>query len=224
MIEVISATRMTEDEFWQKSALGISFKRLAEDDKRLFARVAYENSTGLSELYNACIEADDSEDILVFIHDDVWIDDFFFADRILAGLDTYDVIGVVGNRRRVPGQPGWAFTDDQFTWDKEYLSGSLAHGPTPFCLVSVYGPTPAECELLDGVFLAARKSVLRKNGVLFDPRFDFHFYDVDFCRSARQHGLHLGTWPICLTHKSGGTTNSPAWQEKLALYREKWGS
>jgi len=58
--------------------------------------------------------------------------------------------------------------------------------------------------------------------VLFDPRFDFHFYDMDFCRTARKAGLRLGTWPICLTHQSGGNFASDAWKEKCRLYREKW--
>ena len=225
MIEVISATRKTEAEFWKDAALGISFKRLTQDDPRLVARVTFQNRTGLAELFNARIRADDSNDILVFIHDDVWIDDYFFADRILQGLATYDVIGVAGNRRRSINQPAWAFMDDKFTWDsKEYLSGRVAHGPYPFAPISVFGDVPAECELLDGIFLAARKSTLRNHGVAFDPRFDFHFYDLDFCRSARSKGLRLGTWPICLTHQSGGAFNSPAWLEKLRVYREKWGS
>jgi GT2 family glycosyltransferase len=225
MIEIVSATRMTEAEFWQKAALGISLNRLAAGDRRLVARVAYENRIGLPELYNTCIRADDSEDILVFMHDDVWIDDYFFVDRVLEGLGTFDVIGVAGNRRRQANQPAWAFADDTFRWDEEeYLSGALAHGEHPFGDVLFFGAVPAACELLDGVFLAARKGVLREHGVLFDPRFDFHFYDLDFCRSARSKGLRLGTWPICLTHQSGGAFNSPAWHEKLRLYREKWGA
>jgi GT2 family glycosyltransferase len=82
---------------------------------------------------------------------------------------------------------------------------------------------PADCELLDGVFLAARKSALLGNEVLFDSRFDFHFYDLDFCRSARQRGLRLGTWPICLTHQSKGAFDSERWIEKYHAYIAKWG-
>ena len=224
MIEIVSATRMTESEFWEKAPLGQSILRLASWDKRLITRVAYENTTGLPELYNTCIRADDSEDVLVFMHDDIWIDDYFLADRILEGLKQYDIIGVAGNRRRVPGQVGWALLDQQFTHDSaENLSGLVAHGPFPFAPVYVFGTVPAECELLDGLFLAVRKSALREREVLFDPRFDFHFYDLDFCRTARSRGLRLGTWPICLTHQSTGGFNSPAWQESLRLYREKWG-
>ena len=113
--------------------------------------------------------------------------------------------------------------DNECTWDdKANLSGSIAHGKQPFGPISFFGAVPADCELLDGVFLAAKKRALTVNGVLFDPRFDFHFYDMDFCRSARQRGLRLGTWPICLTHQSGGAFGTEKWVEKYRVYIEKW--
>jgi predicted O-linked N-acetylglucosamine transferase (SPINDLY family) len=222
MIEIVGATRLSEDEFWKKSALGLSLQRLSQDP-RLVARIAFENRRGLPDVFNARIQAQEDHDILIFMHDDVWIDDYYLADRVIDGLRVYDVIGVAGNRRRVQNQPGWAFVDDKFIWDsKGNLSGSIAHGRDPFGKVIVYGSAPADCELLDGVFLAARKSTLMDNEVLFDPRFDFHFYDMDFCRNARTKGLRLGTWPLCLTHQSGGAFSSPAWVEKRRMYQEKW--
>jgi hypothetical protein len=55
----------------------------------------------------------------------------------------------------------WAFIDDKFTWDTAAnLSGSVAHGNDPCGAISVFGTVPAECELLDGVLLAATKSRL----------------------------------------------------------------
>lgn len=222
MIEIVSATRLSEGVFWSKSALGLSLKRLARDT-RLSSHIAFENLRGLPEIYNARITAQDRREIVVFMHDDVWLDDYFLTDRVLEGLAAYDVIGVAGNRRRVPHQPGWAFVDARLTWDERAnLSGRVAHGPSPFGAISYYGAVPAECELLDGVFLAARRSRLAGSGVLFDAQFEFHFYDMDFCRSARQKGLRLGTWPICLTHQSGGVFGKGAWNEKYRLYREKW--
>lgn len=223
MIEIISATRLSERDFWNESALGISLRRL-EHDSRLVPRLAFSNRRGLPEIYNERISAGDANDILVFIHDDVWIDDYFLVDRAIEGLRTYDVIGVAGNRRKVPHQPAWAFLDCSFTWDDSAnLSGAIAHGETPFGPISFFGATPVDCELLDGVFLAAKKSALKSNGVFFDPRFDFHLYDMDFCRSARQCGLRLGTWPICLTHQSGGAFGTKQWAEKYRAYIEKWG-
>jgi len=224
MIEIISATRLSESDFWNNSALGISLRRLAQDT-RLIVHVAFENRRGLPDIYNARINATEGQPILVFVHDDVWIDDYFLADRVIHGLKTYDVIGVAGNRRRVQNQPTWAYTDQKFTWDDQRnLSGSIANDNLPFGKVSVFGVAPAGCELLDGVFLAVKKSRLNATGVQFDSRFDFHFYDMDFCRSAKKNGLRLGTWPICLTHQSGGDFGNTQWSEKYRLYLEKWKS
>lgn len=223
MIDIVSATRLSEAEFWNRSALGLSLRRLAHD-ARLVQRVAFANRRGLPEIYNARLLADDCGDMLVFMHDDVWIDDYFLADRVIEGLRTYDVIGVAGNRRRLHGQPAWAFVDGNFTWDdRANLSGAVAHGKQPFGAISFFGTAPADCELLDGVFLAANTAALKKAGVQFDARFDFHFYDMDFCRTARERGLRLGTWPLCLTHQSGGAFGTPQWREKYLAYAEKWG-
>lgn len=221
-IEIVSATRLPENEFWNKAALGISLRNLAQDP-RLSTSIAFANQRGLPGIFNARIDAQDSCEILIFIHDDVWIDEVAIADRVIAGLKTFDVIGVAGNRRRVQNQPNWAFIDDKFTWDaKPNLSGRIAHGSDPVGTVSTFGVVPARCELLDGVLLAVKKSVLRANDVRFDPRFDFHFYDMDFCRSAREHGLRLGSWPISLTHQSTGAFGTPQWTEKYRLYLDKW--
>ena len=222
-IEIVSATRLTQEEFLAKSALGLSLRRFQRDG-RLRAAVAFSNAKGLPEVYNARITAQDGRDVLIFVHDDVWIDDYFLPERVLEGLAAYDVIGVAGNRRRVPGQTAWAFIDEKRTWDQRAnLSGRVAHGKHPFGAVSDYGDAvSAECELLDGVFLAARRARLLEKGVLFDKRFDFHFYDMDFCRTARRAGLRLGTWPVCLTHQSGGDFTAEAWKEKYRLYRNKW--
>lgn len=221
VIGIVSATRLSEQDFWRTSALGISLRRI-EHDSRLRARIAFENRRGLPDVYNDQLASAQSEDILVFIHDDVWIDDYYLADRVLEGLRAYDALGVAGNRRRAENQAGWAFINPT-TWDDlANLSGAVAHGEAPFGLVTYFGPAPADCELLDGVFLAVNKPALRAAGVTFDPFFDFHYYDLDFCRSARKHGLRLGTWPICLTHKSKGAFGEK-WLEKHKAYLRKWG-
>jgi len=223
MIEIVTASRLPQDEFWKASALGVSLRRLAAE-RRISAQPALANRAGLPDVYNARISPQNHSQVLVFVHDDVWIDDYFLADRLLAGLEVFDVIGVAGNRRRVPQQRAWHYVSPTGGWDRESLSGAIAHGKTPFGRVSSYGPVPAECELLDGVFIAARLRTLLDRSVRFDPLFDFHFYDLDFCRTARQAGLRIGTWPICLTHQSNGMAfESPAWMNAYAKYLKKWG-
>ena len=169
--------------------------------------------------------ADDDTVVVVFMHDDIWIDDFYLIQRVLEGLKEFDVIGVAGNRPRVAYQPGWNFANIEFERDaSENLSGIFACGPQPAGEVQYYGPVPAAWELLDGVFLAARKSTLVTHNVRFDPLFDFHCYDMDFCRTARQNGLRLGTWPISMTHQSNGILGSPEWRTYYKKYLKKWGS
>ncbi len=227
MIEVISATRMSERDFWAKSALGRSLLRL-EQDSRLIPRITYANTRGLSEIYNARMAAATDDSILLFIHDDVWLDDERFADRIIEGLAEFDMIGLAGSRRRLPKQPSWGFVMSKrkpgiAEWDEDqYLSGAVAHGADAHGEVRVYGEAPAECELMDGVLLAARKSVLDSYKVGFDKRFMFHFYDLDVCRLARKRGMRLGTWPIAITHQSGGSFGTPMWQQGYQTYLEKW--
>lgn len=219
---IASATRLPAEKFWQESALGQSLRRLAFDTG-LSATVAFDNAEGLPAIYNRVIEAAPPASLLVFLHDDVWIDDIFFSQRIAEGLEAFDAIGVAGNRRRVRLQPAWAFVDDKLTWDERAnLSGSVAHGKMPFGAVSHFGPAPAECELLDGVLLAASRDVLISHEIRFDERFSFHFYDMDFCRSMRAKGLRLATWPIAMTHQSGGAFGTPAWRAAREIYLRKW--
>jgi GT2 family glycosyltransferase len=223
-VEIICATRKSETDFRNNSALGISLLRLSYD-KRLLVRIAPGNTTGLPVVYNEHLAAACGDNIVVFMHDDVWIDDYFFSQRIAEGLKTYDVIGVAGNRRRMPGQPSWLFIDGEFTRDEPgNLTGAVAHGPHPFGPVSYFGDAPAACELIDGVMLAAKKSVLIERNVFFDSRFEFHFYDMDFCRTARQNGLKLGIWPISLTHQSAGAVGSEQWRKSYGTYLGKWGA
>jgi len=221
-LDIVSATRLSAIQFHNHSALGLSLRRLAEDE-RIKQSVTFENGLGLAEIYNREIRATPEIDNVVFVHDDVWIEDSFIVDRVAEGLSQFDIIGVAGNRRRSPRQPGWMVLDDQWTRDElQFLSGHVAHGVYPFGDLTIFGPVPAPCELLDGVLLAAKKSTLIRSDVFFDPRFSFHFYDMDFCRTARQRGLRLATWSIGVTHQSKGNPDTQEWREGYRKYLDKW--
>ncbi|MEM6299543.1 MAG: glycosyltransferase [Bacteroidota bacterium] len=218
-IEFISATPCTQQEF-SKTLLGRSFQRL-QHESRMCATVAFANRRGLSEVYNEQIRAKSDPDMVIFVHDDVWIDDYFIYERIIEGLEQFDIIGVAGNTRMTEGHTTW-FKKKNNEWDAEHLSGRIAFGEPPFLSVLHYGEVRQNCVLMDGVFFATRRSTLIKNNVFFDPQFKFHFYDLDFCRTAHAAGLSMGTWPIAISHSSDGAFGSPSWQEGARLYRRKW--
>lgn len=223
-IQIVCTTRMPEVDFWSKSALGISLQRL-QFDQRIKFLIFYENSLGLPSIYNQAILSKNEMTHLVFMHDDIWIDDYFLAQRVIDGLNEFDIIGVAGNSSRSDFQPAWIFTDGNLTRDTEQnLSGTVAHGDQAFGHVNFFGVTPKEVILLDGLFLAAKKQSLLNANVYFDEQFFFNFYDLDFCRTATKNGLRIGTWPIALTHQSVGMFGDDSWREAYQKYLQKWGS
>ena len=70
------------------------------------------------------------------------------------------------------------------------LSGSDRAGTGYPCKdLLFYGPSMQEVDFLDGLMLACKSRVLHEKGIRFDERFDFHFYDLDFCRQAEARGM-----------------------------------
>lgn len=221
----ISATRSSEEKFWNESPLGTSLKPLITLPG-ISAQIAFENQRGLPAVYNPHIQDKKSADILVFLHDDVWLFDDALIQKIRAAHEKYDIVGVAGNTRWVPTQPAWLFhsINNELVLDAHYLSGAVAHGHPGEFSISDYGPTPAQCQLLDGVFISTLRQKLVQNSVMFDERFDFHFYDIDFCRTARQQDTRMGTWPIQLIHASPGGFGGDKWGHNLQKYMGKWTS
>jgi len=225
-IHLVAATRLSEQDFWQKSALGKSLKSPTQRTD-VVVHIHYANRQGLSTIYNAHIRSAATNDILLFVHDDVIFNDANWPTVVRAALGRFDIVGVAGNVRLQEGQPSWLFrpmstTNSQVVWDYGYLSGTVLHKINHQFINQVYGPAPLQCSVLDGVLIAADCAYLKRARVLFDEQFEFHFYDMDFCRAAGLAGLRMGTWPIAITHLSKGAFGSPQWQHSWKLYQEKW--
>jgi hypothetical protein len=221
--KLIIATRVSEADFYTKTATGRSLA--FHKPKFLEVRLFPNNIEGLPTLYNKTIhECINDETTLIFAHDDLHILDFYWLNRIEEGLKSFNIIGLAGNRRRVPKQPSWALIDTK-TWDApENLSGVVGHGGGfPSGKLIIYGPTRQKVALLDGLLLASKSKTLLENNLMFDERFKFHFYDLDFCRQAEIKKISCGTWDLSLIHESVGNFRSDAWKIAYQHYLEKWG-
>lgn len=232
-----AVTRLTHAGFWRESMLGQSLRAFPESLRPELA-LRFENqgerALGLSAVYNQALESCPSDRHLLLVHDDVWLHDVFLQQRIHEGLQQADVIGLAGSRGSDPRQPSWGLAfNEQLegvgwqTGEHTVLSGAVSHGQpaperAPKVRLSLYGPVPHACDLLDGLFLALDVNTVRTRGVRFDEQFAFHFYDLDFCATARLRGLQLSTWPILVTHGSGGNFSSPEWRAAAKLYLGKW--
>ncbi len=222
-VRFIVATREPAERFRTHTATGrsLALYRVPASDIKVFP----ENRLGLSKVYNIAIEAAKHDPaILVFMHDDVHLLDFHWAQRIREALGRFDVVGLAGNTSRSPRQPSWAHLNESFVWDRrENLSGVVGLGNTfPPRNVSYFGSPGQQVRLLDGLLLAARSETLLTCGLQFDERFDFHFYDMDFCRQAEERGLSMGTMALSVVHESGGNFKSERWREAYTRYLDKW--
>ena len=229
-VALVSATRVSDSRFADATFLGRSLARIP-DQLRPRITIAFDNfgahAKGIGEIFNQVLEQTDAQTNLVLVHDDIYLNDWFFAQRVLDALERFDVVGVAGSVNPDLTQPSWALRFDADLkpggWQPGLLrSGAINHFDYASPKVSLYGPTPQRCVLLDGSFLAIKTAVVKKHRLRFDPQFRFHCYDLDFCRSAGAKGLKLGTWPLSVTHDSGGSYRSEAFKQAARAYLEKW--
>lgn len=179
---------------------------------------------GLPEIYNQAIESLPPEGIVAFVHDDLFIHDWFLDFRLSQAVHHFDLIGLAGEGEATAEQGNWYFERNsagQWQWAQRRPSGFINHWDPTLVEPSAYGPTPRRCMVLDGVFIAGKLDQLKRSGLRFDTQFRFHAYDIDFCRSALSRGLTLGTWPIACTHGSGGAHDAQ-WEQEVRRYQAKW--
>lgn len=175
--------------------------------------VGVHDARSLCEGYNRGIAASRGE-ALVLSHDDVDLLAPDFAARFVDALANFDVVGPVGATQLTGPAWGWA--------GHPHVHGWIAHRPggTGDWRAAFWSPWPrvADAVVLDGAFIAARRSVF--DAVRFDEAtFDgFHCYDVDFTWRASRAGLRVGVCgDLALVHESVG-----AFDAKWRAYAERF--
>ncbi len=227
---LVTATRVTAERFYQDTALGRSVQALRKVGLTVRVMARCSNRRPLADVYNSAILHEFADHIVVFAHDDITLHDWHLGTHLSSALQQFDIVGLAGNNAFLPGQPGWAFPKTVGKWaPAAQLLGSIGHDTRANVsakrrvrMFSRYGKPRGAAALLDGVLLAARMQTLLSSGVRFDPELAFHFYDLDFCRSALERGLQPGVWPLAVTHYSGGAFGTDSWNSAYKRYRQKW--
>ena len=141
MLTIVCATRVSAQDFHQQTLLGRCLPRLGEFEP-LGLKLFSGNRSPLALAYNQAIDDARPDDVLMFVHDDVHLDDWMLTQRLREAFQLFDVVGVAGNRRRQQNQMTWylqPFGDtvnglpdwSQTVLDREFLSGAIAHGSGP---------------------------------------------------------------------------------------------
>lgn len=199
---IVSVTRETDP---TKTLLYESLKSLKEKGVKFSAHFYTQNTQGLSQVYNRAINELTNYDCIVFVHDDVYIDDAYIFDKIKDGFQEYDIIGVAGALDPVIKAPAlWHLMTKRENW-----RGAVAHFIPNMMQIGVtsFGPMPAVVTILDGVLLAVNRSKTLKASWKFNENYTFHHYDVSSTLDATRKGLVCGVLPIHIVHKSPGLSD-----------------
>jgi GT2 family glycosyltransferase len=190
--------------------------------ERLFENHPWElihidDAKSLAEGYNRGVAASRGE-WLIFSHDDIDIFSPDFPGRLQRHLETYDVVGIAGTSKLIG--PDWIWAGPP------HLFGQFCHphvtGKIAVNIMATPRPAIGNIQAVDGLFIAARRSVLSK--ISFDAKtFDgFHLYDLDFSHAAYRAGLQVAVASdICVYHASLGKFND-VWSRFAEKFHLKW--
>ena len=176
---------------------------IVQGDISVRAAIEYNNKEGLSKVYNRALELGGTTDIVVFVHDDILINDCLIYDKLMdAQKRGMDVVGVAGGKGWVPPpdrSAHWGWTTASRSCG---MAGIVNHvSPEGKLFASHYGETPARTLTIDGCFMAVMNRGLTMK---FNEKYDFDFYDMALSMDAYKLGLKTGVEPVLLTHLSRG--------------------
>jgi len=165
----------------------------------------YKNTSGLCAVYNNYLTPENFKkyDCILFVHDDVFIDSINFLVEIRNLFKQgFDVVGLAGGSKIQVKRPClW-----HLLCKPDTLSGIVSHyqNNTDYA-PTIFGQTPKNVVLLEGLFLAVRTKSINKKKIKFDKNIKgFHHYDLKFCLDCHLAGLRLTTAPIHVIHESPG--------------------
>lgn len=211
-VSVVISTRKIDDAYLKHVA-----KMFSHPKTQI---LAYENEgvSSLPEVYNDGLK-DSSNNIVVFMHDDLIIETTNVSGKLNKLFDThpeYGIIGVAGTDNLLSGV--W--------WqDRASMYGQVRHEHNGKIHRNNYSGTfnekMKEVVIVDGLFFAVHKDRIKDT---FDVEFPgFHFYDIPFCVLNYIKGVKIGvTTKILVTHKSIGMVDKK-WEKNKLFFEAKYG-
>lgn len=211
----VVATQYSEKDFWEKSQMAFFLDKSGYKQNSF---IIYENKEGLPKVYNSFITEENIFKRLIFVHDDVIIEDLFWEEKLTLAFEKYDIVGLAGSKKCDLTSPVCAW---HLMCSREDLVGEVAHSHQKKIWTTIFGPTESRALILDGLFLAVNVKKLLETNTRFDENFQFHHYDMTFCINANKNKLKMGVYPIRVVHFGlGDSMNSQEWKESAQKFKE----
>lgn len=166
----------------------------------------YNNTTPICKAYNKVIIdviTEGEYDNIVFLHDDVCIEDRHLTEKVDKYLQQYDIIGLAGGNGMEIRKPClWhIMCKERFGTVGHYLK----HNNNTHWYGTTFGVSQQRVAVIDGLFIGVKASVFKKLQLMFDEDLPgFHHYDIKFCMDANALKFKIGVVPILVTHMSPG--------------------
>jgi len=210
----VIATQYNSIDFWDKSQIAIFLEKAGYTNN---CSILFENKEGLSKVYNKFINESYKNKKIIFIHDDVLIEDLFWEEKLNIAFEKYNIVGLAGSRKvDLSKPPAWHLMSD-----KQDHCGEVAHSHQKQVWTTCFGPTESRVLVMDGLFIAVDINSLLKTGLKFDEKFDFHHYDITFCLNANRNKIKMGVTPIRVIHFGlGDSMNTEDWQKSAIKFNQ----
>lgn len=187
------------------------------------------NGKYISEVYNDILESTDT-DVVLFVHDNV---EFIHTNRYKMPVEEiieyqfnhnpeYGIIGIGPRCQNEPDVIVRNYMTNDVLYSQCDMDGSnrteIYCGATP-----KYSLRLIEDDLVDGVFLAVKKSRLRS--WFRDDNKTFDFYDIDLCLANRFDGVKVGLTKALNVLHYRTREEGEAWQrydESKISFLERW--
>jgi hypothetical protein len=111
-VRVVVASTLDRAEFHENSFLGQSLSRIPKSLRpALSLSAGNQGSTarGLSQIYNEALDEARDGDILVFVHDDVYLHDWQIVSWAREAMTCFDLAGIAGALDPDSSQPSWCW-------------------------------------------------------------------------------------------------------------------
>ena len=176
------------------------------------------NGESLTKAYNRGLKMATNK-IVVFCHDDLTIETKQWGTKLIKLFERnkeYGIIGIAGTKYMAESGQWWS--------NPRKMYGRVQHTHEGKSWLSSYsddlGQTLEETVIVDGLFFAVNKNVVKKE---FNENFGgFHFYDVSYCFDNYLEGVKVGvTTVIRVNHQSIGMVNEQ-WEENRKQFAETY--
>jgi len=196
-----------------ESKVGVDYEIIAHDNR--------ETNWGICKVYNHCAEKA-KYDYLVFCHEDILFHTENWGQNLVNHLKNKEIglVGIAGGIFKSKFHSSWWLSTDTINLKRINIRQTAKNKSS----LDYYNPeneTYSDVVAIDGVFMACRKDIWKKNNYDEATFPKFHFYDLDFSFQIIQNKKIVVVYDILLEHFSVGSYNSD-WIVAAEKFTEKW--